>query len=147
MALIQTRLNKVGNVLVHEYKPDRRYCRQEVTLTYATAGAADMEVGEVVIEDGGKYRELAAGDDPSIASATLNIVIDDQIEEKVAADLALGSPTGDVTVATMYRGPAGVKLVGLNFGGAAQAGVIANLEAVGIDVLTKFSVRTESRLS
>lgn len=146
MPLIQTRLNKVGNVLVHEYKADRRYCRQNVTLTYATAGADDMEVGEVLVLDTGKYRELVAGDNATISTEVLAILIDDQIEEKIAADLALASPTGDVTVATLYRGPAAVKQVGLNTGAATEAGVFANLEAAGIDVLNKLSVRTASRL-
>jgi len=147
MAKISERLNKVGNVLVHEYKPDRRYCRDSVTVTYATAGAADMEVGEVLILDAGKYRELVAGDDAGIASAVLGVLIDDTIEELQAADEALGSPTGDVTAAILNRGPAAVKRVGINSGGAAIAGVIANLEAAGIDVSDVASVKTASRLS
>lgn len=147
MAKIQERLNKVGNVIVHEYKVDRNYCREMGTVTYATAGAADMEVGEVLILDTGKYRELVAGDDAGIASAVLGILVDDTIEELQAADEALGAPTGDVSAAVLTRGPSAVKRVGLSFGGAAAAGVIANLEAAGIDVYDVASVKTASRLS
>ena len=144
---ISERLNKVGNVLVHEYKPERRYCREVATVTYATAGTNEMQVGEVLILDTGKYRELVSGDDSGIATATLGILIDDTIEELQAVDLAKSSPTGSVSAAILTRGPAAVKLVGINAGAADIDGVIANLEAAGIDVSTNASVKTASRLS
>lgn len=148
MAILQERLNKVGNVLAMEYRPDRRYCRQILTVTYA--GNPAMEVGEVITDEAGTGATWTPADGAGFAAGTSKaaVVIDDQVEEKIEADLALGSPVGTVDLACLVRGPAQVKRVGLNFTTATQQALIeAELVGAGIDILDKYSVKTASRLS
>lgn len=143
MPLEQTRSNKVGNVLKREFSADTRYCRKMATVDYAEG----MEVGEVLIFDTDAYRPLVAGDDAGIVSAELVVLIDDTVDELIASDLKLETPTDQVEVAVLYKGPVELKLVGLSFGGAAQAGVLANLDAVGMKTSKVYSAKTASRLS
>lgn len=150
MAKIQERLNKVGNTLVMEYRPDRRYCRLLTSVDYTTRPG--MEVGEVLVSNLGTFADTAVLTDIVFAAtAEFCVVIDDQVEEKIAADLALGVPTNSVELAVLYRGPAQVKRVGLAYavtGGVNSPEVAADagLEAQGIDILDKYSKRTESKL-
>ena len=47
MAAIQTTLNRVGNFLKHEYRPDLGFCRETGSVTASTL--ADNANGGVVV--------------------------------------------------------------------------------------------------
>lgn len=139
MPAIQTRGNKVGNFLKKEMWPEEFYCREYVTLTYASL--AKNEPGEVVYKANDaatKYLAMPAAVDP--ATANIAIVVDPDIDDKVAADLALGSPTGDVKVAVLVKGPAVVRKGGLSMADATDAAdAYAVLEANGVQFAEFYS--------
>jgi hypothetical protein len=144
MPAIQTRENKVGNWLKKELWVDEMYCRKQVLLTYANL--AKNETGEVIFNTGNvaaKWITMPAAVDP--AADGIAIVFDPEITEKVAADLALGSPTGDVSVSVLYRGPAVVRDGGLSMADVTdKADAVAVLVANGVDVVTSFSFNSQA---
>ncbi len=101
MPKIQERQNKVGNFLKFEADRQESLARTTNIVTYATAAAnSEMEVGHILIEDAGKYRELIQSDVAAIASAQLGILLDDRIDEMFITDQALVTPTGDTPADT-----------------------------------------------
>ena len=106
MAAVQTRKNKVGNFLKKELWPEEFFCREQGTVTYAGLGAE--EAGEIVYKANAAATEwiaVPAAVDP--ATALIGVIVDSEIDDKIDADKALQTPTGDVTgVAILTKGPA-----------------------------------------
>lgn len=144
MAAVQTRKNKVGNFLKKEFWPEDFYCRKSATITYA--GLAKREPGEVVY----KVNEAASAYSamPSaivLGTAQVAIIVDEYIDDLIAADLALGSPTGSVTATVMYKGPAVVRKGGLSYADATDiADVWTTLQTNGIKLVDYFSTSAQS---
>lgn len=144
MAAVQTRKNKVGNFLKKEFWPEDFYCRKSATITYA--GLAKREPGEVVYKaNDAASAYVAVPAAITLGTANIAIIVDENIDDLIAADLALGSPTGSVTATVMYRGPAVVRKGGLSFADATDiADAWATLEAKGIKVVDYFSTYSQS---
>lgn len=144
MGAIQTRKNKVGNFLKKEMWPEEYYCREYATITYADL--ALNEAGEVVYKANDaatKYVAVPAAVDP--ATANIAIVVDEEIEDLIAADQALDTPTGDIKVAVLTRGPAVIRKGGLSMADATDAAdAYAVLEANGVQFAELFSTRAQS---
>lgn len=144
MPAIQTRKNKVGNFLKKELWSDQYYCRVDATLTYADLGK--QEAGEIVYKANDaatKYVAAPAAIDP--ATANIAIVVDDEIDDKIAEDLALDTPTGDIKVAVLTRGPAVVRKGGLSIADDTDiADAYAVLEANGVMLVDYFSTSSQA---
>lgn len=129
MALISTELQKLSNVVKHEYGIDYAYCRELVTVN-DTAGtlALGTVLGQVTV--GGKYKRAVetAVDGSKVAAAIV-----------VAAKTIAG--TTDTQVLVLRRGPCGVSKAGLVLDAtydndAKKLAVYDALEARGIQTLT-----------
>ena len=129
MALISTELQKLSNVVKHEYVIDYAYCRELVTVN-DTAGtlALGTVLGQVTV--GGKYKRAVetAVDGSKVAAAIV-----------VAAKTIAG--TTDTQVLVLRRGPCGVSKAGLVLDAtydndAKKLAVYDALEARGIQTLT-----------
>lgn len=129
MALISTELQKLSNVVKHEYGIDYAYCRELVTVN-DTAGtlALGTVLGQVTV--GGKYKRAVetAVDGSKVAAAIV-----------VAAKTIAGAT--DTQVLVLRRGPCGVSKAGLVLDAtydndAKKLAVYDALEARGIQTLT-----------
>ena len=129
MALISTELQKLSNVVKHEYCIDYAYCRELVTVN-DTAGtlALGTVLGQVTV--GGKYKRAVetAVDGSKVAAAIV-----------VAAKTIAGAT--DTQVLVLRRGPCGVSKAGLVLDAtydndAKKLAVYDALEARGIQTLT-----------
>ena len=129
MALISTELQKLSNVVKHEYGIDYAYCRELVTVN-DTAGtlALGTVLGQVTV--GGKYKRAVetAVDGSKVAAAIV-----------VAAKTIAG--TTDTQVLVLRRGPCGVSKAGLVLDAtydndAKKLAAYDALEARGIQTLT-----------
>ena len=129
MALISTELQKLSNVVKHEYGIDYAYCRELVTVNDAAGTLAlGTVLGQVTV--GGKYKRAVetAADGSKVAAA---IVID---------DYSIAAAT-DTKVVVLIKGPAEVSKDALvldatyNDNTKKQA-VYDSLEALNINVLT-----------
>lgn len=143
MAAVQTRENKVGNFLKKELWPEEYYCREDGVVTYS--GLGKQEAGEIVYKASSaatKWVAAPAAIDP--ATALIGIVVDDEIGDKIAADVA-GGATGDVNVAVLIKGPAVVRKGGLSIADATDiADAYAVLDANGINLVDYFSTASQS---
>ena len=128
MALISTELQKLSNVVKHEYGIDYAYCRELVTVNDAAGTLAlGTVLGQVTV--GGKYKRAVetAVDGSKVAAAIV-----------VAAKTIAG--TTDTQVLVYFRGPMGVSKNGLVLDATydtapEKAAVYASLEALGIQCL------------
>ena len=129
MALISTELQKLSNVVKHEYGIDYAYCRELVTVN-DTAGtlALGTVLGQVTV--GGKYKRAVetAVDGSKVAAA-------------IVVDAKTIAGTTDTQVLVMRRGPCGVSKAGLVLDAtydndAKKLAVYDALEARGIQTLT-----------
>ena len=113
MAAIQTTLNRVGNFLKHEYRPDLGFCRETAPVTVSTladnANGGKGEVGEIVIKIGAAANFVKFDAQTVSAADTIAIVVDDQVEEFTPAG-------GNVSLALLVRGAAQIREGGLIFG-------------------------------
>lgn len=154
MPLLETRLNKVGNVLKSEFWKSEFYCRESVSLNTTTAGADAMEVGAVVYQNDktGDWLEYAVAFDPALDN--IGIVVDDRMQEAYIYDKVAGAQawTDGAVIAgigVLVKGPAIVRQGGLRtITLSAPQRVIMNdaLDAVGITVETFLSVEQTSDL-
>lgn len=129
MALISTELQKLSNVVKHEYGIDYAYCRELVTVN-DTAGtlALGTVLGQVTV--GGKYKRAVetAVDGSKVAAA-------------IVVDAKTIAGTTDTQVLVLRRGPCGVSKAGLVLDAtydndAKKLAVYDALEARGIQTLT-----------
>lgn len=129
MALISTELQKLSNVVKHEYGVDYAYCRKEVTVN-DTAGT--LAIGTVLgrVTATGKYKRAVetASDGSKVGAAIV-----------VSAKTIAG--TTDTAVLCIVRGPAGVNKSGLvydaSYDNDTKKNVLfADLESLGVQVLT-----------
>jgi len=149
MAAIETRPARVSNVLKKELWPEEFYCRKVISLTYADIGATP-ENGLVVVDDGatGTYAAIPVDATALAATDPVAIVLDPELSEKIAADVALGTPLNVVAVGALVKGPATVRVGGLSYGalvdGTGNIDIAkASLETSGINIATHFSVNTQ----
>lgn len=140
MAAVQTRKNKVGNFLKKEFWPEEHYCREVVTVTYA--GLNKVAPGEIVWlgTTGSAYAAVPA----SISTAhSVGIIVDEYFDDKVAADLELGSPVGSVSTTILKRGPAVVRKGGLSVANATDIAdvytVLENNDILLVDFVSTYS--------
>ena len=129
MALISTELQKLSNVVKHEYGIDYAYCRELVTVN-DTAGTLTLGtvLGQVTV--GGKYKRAVetAADGSKVAAA-------------IVVDAKTIAGTTDTQVLVLRRGPCGVSKAGLVLDAtydndAKKLAVYDALEARGIQTLT-----------
>ena len=129
MALISTELQKLSNVVKHEYGIDYAYCRELVTVNDA---AGTLELGTVLgqVTVGGKYKRAVetAADGSKVAAA-------------IVVDAKTIAGTTDTQVLVLRRGPCGVSKAGLVLDAtydndAKKLAVYDALEARGIQTLT-----------
>lgn len=145
MPKIQTLQNKVGNFLKFEADRQEALARTTSVVTYATAGAGDMEVGHILVKDSDKYRELVNADFP-ITSKEIAILLDDRIDEMIIADTAA---TGDTPADTaLLKGgfsPCIVRKGGLSWAADITSGnydlLVAKLATQAITVEAVFSTK------
>lgn len=142
MTKIATRLNKVGNVLKHEYAPEQVFCREVasfaggVLVTPSLANGTGDQVGLVVVNESGTWAvitEAKMAAFPATAGDYLGVIVDDQIEE---LDL-----TAAVDIAVLVDGPSIVRKGGLlieNVTTSAQE-LYDQLKAQNIKVADKYS--------
>lgn len=143
MAAVQTRKNKVGNFLKKEFWPEENYCREVVSVTYA--GLGKVEPGEIVWKGstGSAYAAVPAS--VSTTLHTVGIIVDETFDDKVAADLQLGSPTGSVSTTILKKGPAVVRKGGLSVANATDiADVYTILKNNDILLVDYFSTASQS---
>lgn len=144
MAAIQTRPNKVGNFVKKEFWTDEMWCRKAITVTYA--GITNLAPGEVVYKAtaaAAKYVAVPTAVD--VALGKVAVIIDNDFANLVAEDLALGSPTGDVSLVALVRGPAVLRRGGLTMADATDAtDVYTMLENQDFSVAANFSIATQS---
>lgn len=146
MAAIQTRPNKVGNFVKKEQWPEEHWCREEITVTYAGIDGVNREPGQIV------YKATAAATEylavPAVVDVALGkvaVIIDNDFENLIKADEALGVPTGDVKVAAMVRGDAILRKGGLTMADVTDAAdVYTMLENQGFKLADKFSLKSQS---
>lgn len=140
MGAIQTTPNKVGNFVKKEFWPDEMWCREYITVTYT--GITKQEPGEIVYKATAAATEyLAVPSIVDVANGKVAIVIDPDFADLVAADLALGSPTGDVKVVALVQGPAVIRRGGLSMADATDAtDVYTMLANQDFKLVTSFSV-------
>jgi hypothetical protein len=125
MALLDTRTNRLGNVLQYEDHPEYGYCRKIVAVTEASE--VEYNIGRVI------------GDDLDTFQDTDGFV-----------GIYIGSPTGEnkqtiaaataTDVVVLFRGPAGVGKANLVFGSTVNdatklATALATIEAAGIALI------------
>ena len=129
MALISTELQKLSNVVKHEYGIDYAYCRELVTVNDA---AGTLALGTVLgqVNAGGKYKRAVetAVDGSKVAAA-------------IVVDAKTIAGTTDTQVLVLRRGPCGVSKAGLVLDAtydndAKKLAVYDALEARGIQTLT-----------
>lgn len=128
MALLQTRPDKLGNVVKGELWLDKGYTREDATILVT----ASTEIGTVFHTDGdGTYSTVAAA---AVATLTSDVVV------CIDADV-YDTAAGDATLAVLKRGPAVIVREKLKFADALTEGqiddVVAILEANGIQVATQ----------
>lgn len=122
MAAIQTYPNKIGNFVKKEFWTDEMWCREEITVTYSGINAANQENGQIVYKaTAGATKYVAVPSIVDVANGKVAIIIDNEFANAVAADAALGSPTGDVKVTALVRGPAVIRKGGLSMADATDA--------------------------
>lgn len=123
MAADDTRTQKFGNVVKHEYEPGLGYCRKLATVTLQSG----MDIGAVLYVSSGKYVWCAAA---NVASAAAILIDGDAID----------TGAGDATMAILYRGPAIIAKEQLDFADSVTSGNIATavaaLQALGISCET-----------
>lgn len=128
MALISTELQKVSNVVKHEYGIDYAYCRELVTVNDA---AGTLALGTVLgqVTAGGKFkRSVQTASDGSQNAAAI----------VVSAKTIAGAT--DTQVLVLRRGPCGVSKAGLVLDAtfdtdAEKLAVYNSLAALGIQTL------------
>lgn len=128
MALLQTRDDKLSNVVKSELWLDKGYTREDETILVT----ASTEIGTVFHTDGdGTYSTVAAADVATL-TADLVICVDTDVYDTAA---------GDAVLATLKRGPAIVVREQLKFADALTENqiddVVALLEGNGIQVATQ----------
>lgn len=117
-----TETKRLSNVVKHELWPETGYCRKVVTINdAATTLAIGAVLGKVTATGKYKVADKDATDGSEVAAA---IVIEDKT---IAA-------TTDTPILVLIKGPAEVG--NLVYGDTVSATVNAQLEAVGINVLT-----------
>ncbi len=128
MALISTELQKLSNVIKHEYGIDYAYCRKLVTVNDA---AKTLAIGTVLgkVDADGKYKVAVqtAIDGSAVAAA-------------VVVSAKTIPATTDTEVLCLVRGPVGVNRAGLILDAsydlaAEKQAVYDALEALGIQTL------------
>lgn len=128
MTAIASRGKRLNSVLAHEYAPEYGYCRKDVTVTIE----AGMDVGNALKLAAGKWVWIEAAD---VATLPADVAVLVETEKDVPS-LAVG----DHTLTVIFRGPAGLKDVGLTFKDALttnqKATVHAAFEAKGMAVRT-----------
>jgi hypothetical protein len=95
MAIIATENQRLSHVLKHEYAPNKAYCREVLTLTFATA--TTLKIGTLVTATA-----VATG---ATAGDVVGIVMEDTVCPATVATKVL----------TLARGPAEVSNAGLIF--------------------------------
>jgi hypothetical protein len=146
MAAIQTRPNKVGNFVKKEQWPEEHWCRDEITVTYTGIDGTDREPGQIVYKaTAGATEYLAVPATVDVANGKVAVIIDNDFENLIKADEALGVPTGDVKVAAMVRGDAILRKGGLSMADETDAtDVYTMLENQGFKLADKFSLKSQS---
>lgn len=141
MALLDTRETKLSEVLLFEDHKDTGYCRAVVVAN--EAAPLQYVIGTVLgkVTATGKYQRLeATAVDGSqnfagIYIGNADVTANNLNEQTIAA-------TTDTNVVVLYRGPAAIGASNLVFGASVDtapeiAAVVAQMEAVGIQVLTQ----------
>lgn len=143
MAAIQTRGNKIGNFVKKEFWTDEMWCREKITVTYADI---DRENGQIVYKaTAGATKFVAVPSSVDVALGKVAIIIDNEIENAINADLALGSPTGDVEVTALVRGPAVIRKGGLSMADATDAtDVYTMLDNQDFKLVNTFSPKSQA---
>jgi hypothetical protein len=141
MAAIQTRPYKIGNFVKKEFWTDEMWCREAITITYAGITAANRVNGQIVYKaTAGATKYVAMPATVDVALGKVAIVIDNEFENLVKADEALGSPTGDVVVTALVRGQAVIRRGGLTMVDATDAtDVYTMLDNQYFKLVTSFS--------
>ncbi len=123
MTQIGTRDPKLGNLIKYEEGTHIGYCRKTVTVNEASA--EEYTIGTLLGFDGTDYKISleAAADGSEVVAAIV-------IENK-----SIPATTG-TEVEVIYRGPAGVSRDALVFGDRTEADAVAEVEALGIQVMT-----------
>lgn len=127
MALLQTRKDKVGNLLKHEYAPEMGFCREAGTVDLdSTTVLASAEVGSVLTFTGGKWIAYL---DANVADP-IGVLIDETVYDLTAAEIA----TDVAGLAILVNGPAIVREAALKLDttGVTSATAIAALKAANI---------------
>lgn len=109
MAKIASDFSVLSDLIKHEYSPQWGYCRTNITASGAKVR------GDLI---------AAAGGVPAAAANIVGVVME---------DCANGA-----SALVLQRGPAGVLKTSLNLGLLAEADVVAQLEALGIQVINEY---------
>lgn len=141
MPTILESVNRVGNFLKYEAHREEALARTVGVVAYAKADGAEMEVGQVLEFDTDHFKEILDTEEEDPAAKNLAILLDDRIDELVAADKALAVPTGKVTVALLVGklAPCIVRQGGLNYGAVGTTATIAQVNAA-LESLNKIRV-------
>lgn len=124
---IDTRSERLGNVLAYELAPQEGYCRKTVTVTVADG----MDLGAVLQNNGSGTYVWVANADVATLNSDVVVLIDHFADVPSLA-------AGDYELAVLDKGPATVKRQGLKYADAVtgpnKAIVEAALEAKDIEM-------------